>query len=112
LPPEFDFLTQLCVPAVIAPNIISMTFLLLLFWISLFLVFYSYIGYGLLLYILVKIKQSIIKPAPATEEDFRPQVTFMVAAYNEADFIRQKIENTLALDYPAEKLTIIFVTDG
>lgn len=41
-----------------------------------------------------------------------PEVTLLVAAYNEADFIRAKIENTLELDYPAEKLEIIFVTDG
>ncbi len=36
----------------------------------------------------------------------------MVAAYNEEDFIREKIANTLALDYPADKLEIIFITDG
>ncbi|MCK7555265.1 glycosyltransferase [Chitinophaga sedimenti] len=36
----------------------------------------------------------------------------MVAAYNEEDFIREKVANTLALDYPAEKLDIIFITDG
>ncbi|PSL43744.1 cellulose synthase/poly-beta-1,6-N-acetylglucosamine synthase-like glycosyltransferase [Chitinophaga niastensis] len=89
-----------------------MTILVLFFWISLFFVFYSYIGYGLLLYILVKIKQLVVKPLPAKEAGFQPEVTFMVAAYNEADFIRHKIENTLELDYPVEKLTIIFVTDG
>ena len=35
-----------------------------LFWISLFIVFYTYIGYGILLYILVKIKECFRKPAP------------------------------------------------
>lgn len=89
-----------------------MTILSLLFWISLFLVFYSYIGYGILLYFAVKIKQVFIRPVTQYDSSFEPAVTFMVAAYNEADFIRKKIENTLALNYPAEKLRIIFVTDG
>ena len=41
-----------------------------------------------------------------------PSCTIIVAAYNEADFIKEKIENTLALNYPEGKLDIIFVTDG
>lgn len=41
-----------------------------------------------------------------------PAVTIVIAAYNEAPFIKKKIEDTLAIDYPKEKLKIIFVTDG
>lgn len=94
------------------PNFINMTILPQLFWISLSLVFYSYIGYGILLYIAVKVKTLFFHRRVATENDDMPDITFMVAAYNEEDFIREKIENTLALDYPAAKLQIIFVTDG
>ncbi|WP_431214322.1 glycosyltransferase family 2 protein [Puia sp. P3] len=41
-----------------------------------------------------------------------PAVTLIIAAYNEEDFIREKIANTLALEYPEDKLQIIFITDG
>lgn len=89
-------------------NVIS-----LIFWSSLFLVFYTYIGYALLLYIVIKVKRLLIKPQHIEElQSFTPAVTLMVAAYNEASFIRQKIENTLSLNYPADKVQIIFVTDG
>ena len=41
-----------------------------------------------------------------------PSLTVIVAAYNEQDFIEQKIQNTLSLDYPKDKIEYIFVTDG
>lgn len=44
--------------------------------------------------------------------DGLPDCTLIVAAYNEASFIEEKIANTLSLDYPAGKLQFIFVTDG
>ena len=55
-----------------------------LFWISLFIVFYTYIGYGILLYILVKIKECFRKPAPRPmpADDALPSLTLFIAAYN------------------------------
>lgn len=44
--------------------------------------------------------------------DTRPTVTLIISCYNEADVIREKLENTLELDYPRDKLTIIVVSDG
>ncbi len=41
-----------------------------------------------------------------------PGCTLLIAAYNEEDFITEKIRNTLALEYPDGKLEIIFITDG
>ena len=41
-----------------------------------------------------------------------PSLTVIVAAYNEQDFIEQKIQNTLSLEYPKDKIQYIFVTDG
>jgi cellulose synthase/poly-beta-1,6-N-acetylglucosamine synthase-like glycosyltransferase len=41
-----------------------------------------------------------------------PRITLLIAAYNEEGFIEEKIKNTLALDYPADKLSIFIVTDG
>jgi poly-beta-1,6-N-acetyl-D-glucosamine synthase len=84
-----------------------------LFFFSFFIVVYSYIGYGVLIYLLVKIKTIFYpqKNVPRVS-DFEPDVTLLVAAYNEADFIEQKIRNSLDLDYPAGKLSWLFITDG
>ena len=83
------------------------------FWISIFLVFYTFFGYGILLYLLVRIKRllSSHKRKQYTFEQL-PSCTLIVAAYNEADFIAEKIRNTLELNYPEGKLELIFVTDG
>jgi poly-beta-1,6-N-acetyl-D-glucosamine synthase len=88
-----------------------MTFLKLIFFLGVALTFYSYIGYGLLIWILVKIRDSV-KPKKVEINDFLPDVTLIIAAYNEEDFIRTKIKNTLSLDYPEGQLKIIFITDG
>ncbi len=84
-----------------------------LFWTSLFVVVYTYAGYGALLYILIKIKQKM-HPAQNSPEDSSalPEVTLFIAAYNEEDFICEKIENSLSLLYPNDKLHIVVVTDG
>lgn len=84
-----------------------------LFWFSLWIVFYSYLGYGILIYLFVKIKQ-VFKPSPfaLSVPVFEPPVTLVVAAFNEAGFIERKIQNSLNLDYPAGKLKWIFITDG
>lgn len=88
-----------------------MTVFYILFYLSLFILFYNYLGYGILLVLFTRIKRLFHSP-DREQLDLVPPVTLLVAAYNEADFIRQKIENCLALDYPEDKLTIIFITDG
>ena len=87
----------------------------IVFWIALFIVFYTYIGYGILLYIIIRLKrlfrgkpQKAVLPA---DEDL-PTMTLMICAYNEEDVVAEKMENTLALDYPKDKLRIMWVTDG
>lgn len=82
------------------------------FWVCIFIVVYSYVGYGLLLFLLVKIKRAFSSPKSAPATSSYPEVTHVVAAYNEEDCIRQKIENSLNLDYPADKLKLLIVTDG
>jgi biofilm PGA synthesis N-glycosyltransferase PgaC len=87
--------------------------MIIFFWIALFLVFYTFFGYGILLYILVRIKRLLVRSKRKYYAfDELPSCTIIVAAYNEADFIKEKIGNTLALNYPEGKLDIIFVTDG
>lgn len=90
-----------------------MTELALIFWVTLFLVFYSYLGYGILLYILIQIKRLFVgKPKMDFDPSFEPEVTFIVAAYNEEDWIEDKIRNCLEFDYPKDKIEFWFVTDG
>lgn len=83
------------------------------FWISVFLIFYTFFGYGILLYLLVRIKR-LFSPSRRDLLDFDalPGCTLIVAAYNEKDLIEEKIANTLSLKYPEGKLELIFVTDG
>ncbi|MEO6497593.1 MAG: glycosyltransferase family 2 protein, partial [Mucilaginibacter sp.] len=82
------------------------------FWISLFIVFYAFIGYGIVLYFLIKIKRAVKgKPVLPQAVDL-PTCTLVVAAYNEERFMPQKIANSLELNYPEAKLKFIFVTDG
>src|ERR1700712_5945897 len=99
-----------------------------LFFFSFFIILYSYIGYGLLIYLIVKLKRlfsrkthpsAVNPPSPIfggqrrqPPADFEPDVTLVVAAYNEADCITQKLRNSLDLEYPAGKLRWIFITDG
>ncbi len=94
----------------------SKTFLLeALFWVGLFIVFYAYLGYGLVLWSMVKIKRILRGGRPAhvgfAEADL-PDVTFIVCAFNERAWMREKIENCLAFDYPTDRIRLFFVTDG
>lgn len=82
-----------------------------LFWTLIALVFYTYVGYGLLLYLLIKVKR-LFKGRPPQPTLHYPPVTLVIPAYNEEDFIAEKAANALALSYPKDKLTILFITDG
>ncbi|WP_394341062.1 glycosyltransferase family 2 protein [Parabacteroides pacaensis] len=84
----------------------------LVFWISLFVVFYTYFGYGIVLYGLVKIKELFTKPVAPLLPDPLPEVTLLIAAYNEEEVIPKKMENCRALAYPVDNLQIVWVTDG
>ena len=76
-------------------------------WICLIALAYHYFGYPLIVFVM-----SRLMPYSAPRETIEPRVSLIVAAYNEAAVISQKIENTLALDYPRHQLEIIVVTDG
>ncbi len=82
------------------------------FLVSLFIILYTYIGYGLLLYALIRLLRWVRGGKKVSNEPFTPSLTLIVAAYNEAYIIEEKILNTLALTYPADKLRFIFITDG
>lgn len=80
----------------------------LLFWFLVALILYVYFGYPLLLLIV-----SNLRPAPPVQKaDITPTVSLIVAAYNEEQVIAQKIENSLSLHYPKDKLEVIVASDG
>lgn len=81
------------------------------FWISIAIIFYTYLGYGMLLYALTRRKRVSNSTEIPSSADL-PHITFIIAAYNEADYIVDKIYNTMGLDYPMEKLSVFVVTDG
>ncbi|MCH9696973.1 MAG: glycosyltransferase family 2 protein [Gammaproteobacteria bacterium] len=78
-----------------------------LFWFSLCLILYVYIGYPLLIKLLSTKKKLFAKK----NEEFLPTVSILIAAFNEEDSIEKTIHNKLELDYPADKLEIIVVSD-
>ena len=86
------------------------------FWICAFLVFYTYLGYGMLLWLLVRLKRIVRgkaeRRALPTDDTELPEVTFMVCAYNEQDVVDMKMKDIHQLDYPKDKLHITWVTDG
>ena len=85
----------------------------ILFWILFFIVFYAFIGYGILLYIIIRIRRMIgLKSKTLIDPEYEPEVTLFVAAYNERDYIDAKVKNSLSLEYPAEKVKHVWVTDG
>jgi len=86
--------------------------MILTFWISLFLIIYTFVGYGFLLFFLVKIKRLFKKPFSFNPNAELPTLTILIAAWNEEEIIDEKVLNTIALDYPKEKFQIIFITDG
>ena len=79
----------------------------LAFWIALGVLGYGLIGYPLLVALLAR-----LRPRPVARADIEPTVTLIIPAYNEAGVIAAKIENSLALDYPRERLEILVASDG
>ena len=85
-----------------------------LFWLCMAIAVYTYVGYGIVLYLLVFVKRLTTKAKPLADitDDRLPEVTLMVCAYNEEDIIAEKMDNTRRLDYPSDRLHLVWVTDG
>jgi cellulose synthase/poly-beta-1,6-N-acetylglucosamine synthase-like glycosyltransferase len=80
----------------------------LTFWCSALVVAYIYVGYPVLLGLLAR----LFPRSSRLEEGFRPSVSLLISAHNEAAVIRKKIENSLQLDYPKSLLEIIVISDS
>ena len=82
----------------------------ILLLISLAIILYTYFGYGVIITLLAKLKKK--HSIEELKDDDLPEITLLIAAYNEEEIILEKIKNTLKLDYPSAKFNISFVTDG
>lgn len=79
----------------------------IIFWTSVAALFYAYAGYPLLVYLISRAFPKNVRRAAIS-----PDVTILITAYNEEKDIRRKLENTLQIDYPPEKLEILVASDG
>ncbi len=79
----------------------------IIFWSSLGLIVWTHFGYPLFMGLLAR-----LRPRPVAKAEIEPSVVLVVAAHDEEDVIGRRLENLLALDYPAEKLEIVVASDG
>jgi len=84
------------------------------FWILFLIVFYTFVGYALLLALLLFFVNlfSNKRTYPDLKELALPKVCMFVTAYNEADYVDMKVKNMMELDYPSDKMQILWITDG
>lgn len=84
----------------------------IIFCLLIFIVFYTYLGYGILIWLLVKVKELFYPYNKETSTFELPEVTLLIAAYNEESIVDEKMDNIRLLDYPKDKLHVIWVADG
>ena len=83
-----------------------------IFWILLFILVYTYAGYAFILFFLLQVKKLIPGKTKSTLQNYEPHVCLFVTAFNEKDYIAQKVSNSFELDYPKEKVQYLWITDG
>jgi cellulose synthase/poly-beta-1,6-N-acetylglucosamine synthase-like glycosyltransferase len=81
------------------------------FWVFAGIILYAYLGYTLLLLVLALFRSGK-RTAEEAQPSFEPPVTLFIPAYNEAGSIDEKMKNSMLLEYPADKLNIVWITDG
>lgn len=89
------------------------TTLEIFFWTTLFLILYTYLGYGLLVMGLVFLRRVLGHGYRVPDNpDYLPSLTLVIPAYNEIGCLEDKLLNSLSLDYPANQFRLLFVTEG
>jgi cellulose synthase/poly-beta-1,6-N-acetylglucosamine synthase-like glycosyltransferase len=78
----------------------------IIFWLSAAALAYAYVGYPVLVWLVARLRPRAVRRA-----EFEPAVSVVITAYNEERDLASKLENTLALDYPFEKLEVIVASD-
>src|SRR5438067_8074978 len=84
----------------------------LAFWGAVGVVVYTYVVFPMLLALLARIFGRHRNGQAEADEEWRPSVTMVVAAYNEQAVMEAKLRNTWALDYPADRFELIVGCDG
>jgi len=79
----------------------------LLFWLSFSLIFLAYAAYPIWLYFMAR-----FWPRPVLRARILPRVTILIAVHNEEKYLRAKLNNLAKLDYPADHIESIVVSDG
>jgi cellulose synthase/poly-beta-1,6-N-acetylglucosamine synthase-like glycosyltransferase len=79
----------------------------IIFWGSFMIMVYVYFGYPFIVGVLSRIRPRVVRKA-----EIIPEVSIVIAAYNEEANIQEKIHNALNLDYPKDKIEIIVVSDA
>ncbi len=77
------------------------------FWLFLFGVFHAYFGYPITLILIKQVRRKVVRRA-----HYEPSLTLIITAFNEEKRIREKLENSLALEYAKDKLQILVASDG
>lgn len=85
-----------------------MIFVKIMFWISIFIIFWANIGYPLSIIIIGR----LINKQNKKNLNYKPTVTLMIVAHNEEKVIKHKLENAISLDYPKEKIKILVSSDN
>src|ERR1700760_3312766 len=78
----------------------------IIFWQAAFLLFYVYAGYPMLLAVI-----GLVVNRKRPEPGYTPRISVLIAAYNEEEAIERKIQQTLALEYPADKIEVLILSD-
>ncbi len=80
----------------------------IIFFFFVFIILYVYFGYPLIILMIAAINKKTVQK----NEEFKPTVSLIIAAYNEQDIIEEKLNNSLLLDYPKDKFEIVVFSDA
>lgn len=86
--------------------------LIILFWILFIILFYTYFGYAIILFVIYSLKNLFFPEKKQDSDSYLPEVCLFVTAFNEKDYVDQKVENSFSLHYPKEKVQYLWITDG
>ena len=80
---------------------------LVMFWGAVIIIVYTY-----LLFPILTLLRGLLWRRPYRRADITPRVSLIIAAYNEADSIKAKLDNIMALDYPRDRFEVVIASDG
>ena len=88
-----------------------MDYIKISFWISFCILFYVFIGYAIIIYLLIICKRLVLKKTIDLNNYFEPAVTLIITCCNKADILATQIANCKHLNYPSDKLKLVFIID-